>query len=318
MVKLKELHEFAVSEGIKKDPRDEDRIEDLLESRKEKYEDLEGPRKEHYDEDKLNNPYDDCKVLYAGDRDVKNIAIGVDIETQDLVLLDRLREKGNDIDAAITHHPTGRALANLAEVMGLQVDTLEKAGIPVSQAEGIVKPRAKEVKKGVHAANHPRDPITAKLLDIPYMALHTVCDNHAYQYMDQYLKDEEPDTLGDLIDSILEIPEYKWSLKYDMGPEIFTGSKKNRAGNIEVLGFTGGTSLKDGLIEKMVESGLDTLVVMHATKDQIKKAKEENINIVSAGHMPSDSLGMNLLLDKVQNRYDIEVMELSGFKRVER
>ncbi len=318
MPKLDEIHSFAVEEGIKEDPRDEEKIEEELEKRKEKYEELEGKKKEHYDEDKLENPFDDSKVIYAGDRDVEKIAVGIDIETQDLILIDRLNEKGEDIDAAFGHHPEGRALANLYEVMGLQVDTLEQAGIPVSQAEGIVRPRAEEVKKGVHASNHPRSPRTAELLDIPFMCLHTVCDNHAYQFMKNHLEEEEPETLEDVVDAILEVPEYEWSLKYDMGPEIFAGNGNNRAGKIEVLGFTGGTGLKDDLIDKMVESGIDTLIVMHAKKEQIKKAKEENINIISAGHMPSDSLGINLLLDKIQEEFDIDVFELSGFNRVER
>ncbi len=318
MPKLDEIYNFAVEEGKREDPRDEEKIKEILEKRKEKYEEMEGKKKEHYDKDRLENPFDDSKVIYAGGREVEKIAVGIDIETQDLILIDRLNEKGEGIDAAFGHHPEGRALANLHNVMGLQVDTLEQAGIPVSQAEGIVRPRAEEVKKGVHASNHPRAPQTAELLDIPFMTLHTICDNHAYQFMKDHLKKEDPETLGDVVDTVLQIPEYEWSLDYDMGPEVFAGSKDNRAGKIEVLGFTGGTSLKEDLIEKMVESGIDTLVVMHAPKKQIEKAKEENINIISAGHMPSDSLGINLLLDKVQEEFDVEILELSGFKRVER
>ncbi len=318
MVTLDDIHKFSVEEGIKEDPRDEEKIKENLEKRKENYEEMEGKEKEHYDKDRLENPFDDSKVIYGGDKEVEKLAVGIDIETQDLILIDRLNEKGEEIDSAFGHHPEGRALANLHRVMGLQIDTLEQAGIPVSQAEGIVRPRADEVKKGVHASNHPRAPRTAEVLDIPFMTLHTVCDNHAYQFMKKYLEEENPETLGDVVDSILEIPEYEWSLDYDIGPEIFTGSKENRTGNIEVLGFTGGTSLKDDLIDKMVESGIDTLVVMHAPKKQIEKAKEKNINIISAGHMPSDSLGINLLLDKIQDKFDLEIFELSGFRRIER
>lgn len=318
MVTLKELHSFSVGEGIKEDPREKKKIEKLLKKRKENFEDMKDPKKEHYDKDRLENPFDDSKVIYGEDSEVEKMAVGIDIETQDLILIDRLNEKGEDIDAAFGHHPEGRALANLHKVMGLQIDTLEQAGIPVSQAEGIVRPRADEVKKGVHASNHPRTPRTAELLDIPFMTLHTICDNHAYQFMKDHLEKEDPETLGNVVDAILKIPEYEWSLDYDMGPEIFTGDKDNRAGKIEVLGFTGGTSLKEDLIEKMVESGIDTLIVMHAPKKQIEKAKEENINIISAGHMPSDSLGINLLLDKIHEEFGVEIVELSGFKRIER
>ncbi|KXB07271.1 hypothetical protein AKJ52_00600 [candidate division MSBL1 archaeon SCGC-AAA382C18] len=318
MVKLEEFHEFIVQEGIEKDPRDRSRIDDLLEDRKENFEDLEGARKEMFDVDRLENPFDDTKVIYGGDKDVERFAVGVDMEVQELVLLDRLNEKGRDVDGVITHHPTGRALAKLHEVMGLQIDVLSEYGIPVSQAEGMVRSRSSEVKKGIHPGNHPRVPKTAELLDMALMTMHTAADNHAYSYMKDYLDEEEPDTLNDLIDTILEVPEYRWSLKYGMEPQIHAGDDKNRAGKVGVLGFTGGTDLGDDIIEKMVNSGIDTLVAMHAPKGQIEKAEEKNINIVTAGHMPSDSLGINLILDKAQQKYDIEILPMSGYKRVKR
>ncbi len=318
MVELKKLHEFAVEEGIKEDPRSEDRIEKELEKRKENHEELEGVKKEMYDEDRLENPFDDSKIVYGEGREVNKIAIGVDMEVQELLLVRKLNEDGENIDSVISHHPEGLAMARLSEVMGLQVDVLSEGGIPVSQAEALVKPRAEEVKKSVHPANHPRTPRAAELLDIPFMTLHTAADNHAYSFVKKYLKEGEPKTLGDVVDSLLEIPEYKWSLKYEMGPQIHSGNGENRAGEIGVFGFTGGTDLGEDVIEKMVNSGIDTLVAMHAPKNQIEKADEHNINIITAGHMPSDSLGINLFLDKAQKKFDFDVFELSGFKRVER
>lgn len=318
MVTIEEIHRFAVEEGIAEDPRDEEEIEKELEERKEEYEKLEGVRKEKFDEDRLENPFDDSQVLYGEDEDVERVAVGIDIETQDLLLLDRLKERGEKIDGAIAHHPEGLGLSLLHKVMGIEIDTLERAGIPVSQAESIVKSRAQEVRKSIHGANHPRSPGAARLLDIPFMCIHTAADNHAHSFVKDYLDEKDPKTLGDVVDSLLEIPEYAWSLNYEMGPEIYTGSDENRAGKIGVFGFTGGTDLDENLIEKMLDSGIDTRVAMHAKKDQIEKAKEENIHIVSAGHMPSDSLGMNLLLDKIQEKFGVEVFPLSGFKRVER
>ncbi len=319
MVMLEEFHEFVVEEGIEEDPRDRSRIEKLLDDREEEYEDLEGARKEMYDMDRLENPFDDTKVIHGGDMDVEKLAVGIDMEVQELVLLDRLNEKNSEnINGIITHHPTGRALARLHEVLGLQIDVLSEYGVPVSQAEGIVKPRMEEIKKGVHAANHPRVPKSAEMLDMPLMTMHTAADNHAYSFMKDYLEEIEPDTLKDTIDAILEIPEYEWSLKYGMEPQIHAGSKENRAGKIGVLGFTGGTDLGDDIIDKMVNSGIDTTVAMHAPQKQIEKAEEKNINIITAGHMPSDSLGINLILDKAQKEFGIEIQDMSGYKRVKR
>ncbi|MFW5912870.1 MAG: Nif3-like dinuclear metal center hexameric protein [Candidatus Hadarchaeota archaeon] len=318
MIKLKELHSFSVQEGIKKDPRKKDQIEDLLDERKKNFEELEGPKKDAYDQGRLENPFDDSKVIHGGKSDVHKLAVGIDIEIQDLLLIEKLNENGEEIDGVIAHHPVGRALARLHEVMGLQVDVLSKEGIPVSQAEGIVKPRSEEIKKAIHPRNHSRVPRAAELLDQPLVTLHTVTDNHAYSFMDGYIKEKEPRTLQDVIDVMLEIPEYKWALQYDMGPQVHSGNKENRAGKIGVFGFTGGTDLGENLIEKMVNSGVDTLIAMHATKKQLKKADEENINVITAGHMASDDLGINLLLDKIEKKFGIKFVELSGFKRVKR
>ncbi len=317
MVELKELHGFAIEEGIKADPRDKEQIEEELKDRKEEYEDLEGVRKEKYDKDRLNNPFDDSKIYYGSEAEIQEIAFGIDISSQDLLLIDKLNKKDKDIDAVISHHPDGRGLANLHEVMKLQIDTLENAGVPISQAEAVVKKRIKEVKRGVHGVNHPRTPKAAELLDIPYMSLHTITDNHAHQFLKSYLKEENPYKIKDLLDSLLEIPEYAWSLEYDMGPTIFNGDKENRVGKIS-FDMTGGTELNKDRLEKMAQSGINTIIAMHMSEDQIKEAGEQNINVVSAGHMPSDSLGINLFLDKAINEFGIEIFELSGFKRVSR
>lgn len=318
MVKLKELHEFSVQEGIKEDPRNKEQIEDMLDERKEKFEDLEGPRKEAYDEGRLENPFDDSKLINGGDEDVEKLAVGIDIEIQDLLLVEKLNEKGEDIDGILGHHPVGRALARLHEVMGLQVDVLSEGGIPISQAEGIVKPKSEEVKKAIHPRNLPRVPRAVELLDYPMMTLHTVPDNHAYSFMKEYMEEKNPTTLEDIIDAMLELPEYKWSLQYDIGPQVHSGSQENRAGKIGVFGFTGGTDLGEDLIEKMVDSGVDTLIAMHATKEQLEKADEKNVNVITAGHMPSDDLGINLLLDKAEEKFDLEFLSFSGFKRIKR
>jgi hypothetical protein len=42
------------------------------------------------------------------------------------------------------------------------------------------------------------------------------------------------------------------------------------------------------------------------------------IRSVIAGHIASDNLGLNLLLDEVEKREPFEVIECSGFRRVKR
>lgn len=318
MPTLEDIHAFAVEEAKKEDPRNQEEIGRELEQREEEYESLEGVRKEQFDEDCLENPFDDSKVLYGGDEDVETVAVGIDIQTPELLLVERLNETGEDIDGAIAHHPKGKAYASLADVMGLQIDAMNQVGIPVSQAEWVIRKSATEVNKRLHARNHPRTVQAAGILDIPFSCMHTTADNHAYAFTKQYLDEENPYTLDDIIESLLELPEFQWALGHSTGPEIFAGAGNHRAGEIGVLGYTGGTDPEEDMIEMLVDAGIDTLVAMHATQDQIEKAEEQHLNIISTGHMAADSLGMNLLLDKIQDEFSLDVVEMAGFKRVER
>ncbi len=318
MPTLEELHAFAVERGREADPRSEEALDRVLEQRREAYEDAEGVRRARFDEDRLDNPYDDSKVLHGGDANVDTVAVGIDMGTQELLLVDRLNERGAGIDGVVAHHPEGRALARLAGVMELNVDTLHDAGIPVSQAEGVVREAFGRVRQKMHAVNHPRVPQAAERLDLPLMTLHTVTDNFAYRFTRDYVTEAEPQLLADLVDALLDIPEYGWALEHGVEPEVFAGQPEARAGKIGVLGFTGGTDVGADLIETMVDAGVDTLLAMHATLEEIEAATEHSINVVSAGHMAADSLGMNLLLDELQDEFSINVEALSGFTRVER
>ena len=109
----------------------------------------------YFDQDKLFNPYSDTRVLYGDlNREVKTIIAGIDIETQELLLADRLREKGTKIDLVLAHHPEGKALVGLYEVMRLQEDMLFNLGVPINVAQGILSSRISEVQRNLLPLNH--------------------------------------------------------------------------------------------------------------------------------------------------------------------
>ena len=99
------------------------------------------------------------------------------MEVAEIILADRLREKGQSIDLVMAHHPEGSALAALYGVMDLQADLLHRAGIPINVAEGILGPRISEVKRNLMSHNHQRAVDAARLLEIPFMCVHTPADN---------------------------------------------------------------------------------------------------------------------------------------------
>ncbi|MFX1565929.1 MAG: NGG1p interacting factor NIF3, partial [Promethearchaeota archaeon] len=98
-MKLGDIYHQIVEMGIKADPRGEEKVKKILEASKKKLEKLEGKKKELADSDVVWNPYTDCRLLYGDpDREIKSLLAGIDITPGEIVLADRLRDKGKPID----------------------------------------------------------------------------------------------------------------------------------------------------------------------------------------------------------------------------
>jgi len=316
-LKIREIYDLAVKLGMNKDPRGEEGVRAFLAKERERYEELKEDEKAEYDTEKLNNPYADTRILFGDpEREVGRVFVGIDMEAAEVLLADRLGEKGRPIDLIIAHHPEGRAIAELYEVMHLQEDILARFGVPINVAEGILTSRISEVKRGLMPLNHFRAVDAARLLDIPLMCVHTAADNLVTDHLQRLFDERKPDRLSDVLKLLKEIPEYKTAAAQGAGPTVVVGEKERRAGKIFV-DMTGGTSGSQDAYAKLAVAGVGTVVGMHMKEEHRKEAEKNNINVVIAGHMASDSLGMNLFLDELA-REGIEIVAGSGLIRVAR
>src|SRR3989338_3874435 len=149
-MKLKKLFARAVEIGIAADPRGKKLVEKALKKQKDRQKKLEGKEKELFDEERTWNPYSDSRILFGtGEEDVTHLIVGIDIEAQEFLLADRLRERGEKIDCVLIHHPEGRALADLDKVMTLQADVYAKAGVPVNHSESLLRPRMDRIWRAI-------------------------------------------------------------------------------------------------------------------------------------------------------------------------
>jgi len=98
---------------------------------------------------------------------------------------------------------------------------------------------------------------------------------------------------------------------------LFTGSEERYAGRIALTEITGGTEGSKEMYEKIAQAGIDTIIGMHLGEEHKKEAEKNHLNVIIAGHMSSDSIGMNLLLDEIEKR-GVEVIPCSGLIRVKR
>jgi len=314
-MKTKEIYKFAIEMGKKADFRGISGVKKVLERKKEKFEKLSKKEKEFFDIEILENPYSDSRILnIAKDKEIKKVLVGIDIDSAEVLLAKEI----GDIDLIISHHPLGKGLATLSEVMELQCDVLNKYGVPINIAEGLMKERISEVARGLNRVNHQRTVDTAKILGFNLICLHTACDNLAADFLKNKIEKAKNLTrLEDLLDFLKEIPEYKEATKLGAGPKIFVGNRENRCGKIAITEVTGGTEGSPKLYEKMAIAGIGTIIGMHMEEEQKKEAEAANINVVIAGHMSSDSLGVNLLLDRLEKK-GIKIVPCSGLIRVKR
>jgi hypothetical protein len=317
-VKLGEIYKTIVNVGIERDPRGKDKVKRELLKVKKEYNNLTAKDKEFYDQERLVHPYTDTRILFGKkDTDIKTMLVGIDIEVGEVLLADRLKEKGERIDLLVSHHPEGMALAGFFNVMYMQIDILNILGIPINIAESLMSDRIKEVERKVMPTNHMRSVDATRLMDIAFMTCHTPADNCVASYLQDLMDKKKPETLGNIIDVLLDMPEYRESARNSCPPKIIRGSTSNKAGKVFV-DMTGGTEGSKNMFSRLSQAGISTLVCMHLSEDHFKKAQEEHMNVIIAGHIASDNIGLNLLLDELEKKDKFKILTCSGFRRFKR
>lgn len=313
---IQEIYDLAIKLGIKNDLRGEEKVKKNLERINKKHEKLSDNKKKDFDTDKLTNPYPDTRILNESTevKDIKKVLVGVDMEVGELMLAKQL-----GVDLVIAHHPEGKGLADLSDVMHLQAEVMEMYGVPINIAEKLLKPRISEVSRGVAPVNHYRAVDAAKLLNMNFMCCHTVCDNMVANYLKKKFDEKEGilEHVEDVLELLKSIPEYAEAVKRGEGPRLFAGDEDNKAGKIALTEITGGTEGSEKLYEKLAQAGVGTTIGMHMSEKHTKAANKAHINAVIAGHISSDSIGINIFLDELEKQ-GIEIIPCSGLIRVSR
>ena len=317
-MKLSDIYTRAIEAGIENDPRGKDLVLQELDRRKKSFEELKPEEKKSLDIESLQNPYADSRILNGtGEEEIKSVLVGIDIDVGEILLADNLRTKGRTIDLMLSHHPSGRAFATLYDVMQMQSDILNIFGVPINIAEGLMDGRIKEIERKLMPVNHMRAVDAARLLNLPFLCLHTPGDNMVARYLQKLFDEKKPYLLSDVIDILQDIPEYKSAEIDTVGPKIFLGSKNRKAGKIFV-DVTGGTEGAKDIFQSLTTNGVSTIVGMHMSEDHRKEAEKSHMNVIVAGHISSDTLGLNLLLDAISKGNSLEIIECSGFRRFNR
>jgi hypothetical protein len=122
----------------------------------------------------------------------------------------------------------------------------------------------------------------ARLLDIPYICLHTPADNMVASYLQALFDRELPTRLKDVVKLLRQIPEYQEAARHNSGPRVLIGSDDQRTGKV-FIDMTGGTSRSKDTFEKLSQSGVGTIIGMHMSEDHRKEAEKHHLHVVSPG-----------------------------------
>ncbi len=309
---LQQIYELAIELGIKNDLRPRKDIEKKMLRIGKEYQKLNKKEKQIFDKERLTNPYMDSTIHFDSGKKIKKIMTGIDIDAGELLIAKKF-----GVDAVIAHHPVGKGLSYLDDVMELQADVLAQYGVPINIAEGLMKVRIGEVSRSINPVNHFKSSMAAKNLGISFMNVHTPADNLVATFLKKIIENKKPEYVDEVLTLLKEVPEYENATKQKLGPTLFAGDKNSRTGKIAITEITGGTEGSPKIYEKMASAGIGTVIAMHQSEKHRKAAEKAHINVVIAGHISSDSIGMNLFLDQLEKK-GIEIVPCSGLIRYSR
>ncbi|MEJ2479293.1 MAG: heavy metal translocating P-type ATPase metal-binding domain-containing protein, partial [Acidihalobacter sp.] len=142
---------------------------------------------------------------------------------------------------------------------GMQADIQARFGVSISMAESLLEKRVSDVEKRLMPTNHTRTVDAARLLGIPFMNLHTPSDNMVASYLQKTFDEQKPYSVGDILDILRQIPEYRQAAGNGAGPKVIQGSTKHKAGKVFV-DMTGGTEGPKEIFAGIAQSGINTVV----------------------------------------------------------
>ena len=94
-MRLQDMYEAAYRAGMAADPRGEEGVGRILAQARKDYDELPEAKRWEFDQERLVNPYADTRILYGDPKtEVSSILVGIDLEVGEVLLADRLREKG--------------------------------------------------------------------------------------------------------------------------------------------------------------------------------------------------------------------------------
>lgn len=252
----------------------------------------------------------DSELTVPGEN-IRRVLAGIDMGTPEIMLAKQL-----GYDCVFRHHNLVPRLGHLGELVAEDhFKKMVENGVPANIAQKVMERRKREVEIMFHGANFAAASQCAKLLGMPFVGLHTPADLLGERTVEEKLAklygEGGMPTVGDLMDAIMEIREFR-DAPDGQRPNIWVGSRESYAGKA-VVQFAGGLAAEMDELKALIDAGVGTFVTMHMDGKIVRELQEDNrCNVIVCGHMASDSIGVNRILDAWERIGGIESTRIGG------
>jgi hypothetical protein len=313
---VNDLYRFAIDKATELDPRGSQELARSLERVRVEYDALDEKAKQLFDKERLTNPFGDTRIV-GGDPDatVERLVCGVNIYGAEVLLADALGRHGKPVDLVVEHHPSGGgALGSRFDTLWPQVKMLTDVGVPAHRAEKLIRKTADEPQRSTdYQVNQ-----IATALGIPMMSIHSPADIFLYAEGHRILREDRPETVGDLMDICDSWPEVQWMMDRGRATQVAVGDRRDPLGKVYAV-FYGGRNPTPEVFEAICDADCGTLWVVDTSDDLNEVARRRHVSIVVVPHFPADNLGLNLLFDAAMERFgEFDVVDCGNYVRVDR
>ena len=320
-MKLRALYDHSIRYGARLDVRGEEGLRRVLEQRQREYAALPDWERETYDLERLTNPFGDvrlaCSPTDPDALEIRTILLGIDITPTELLLADRLRQRGMPIDAVVAHHTPNAGIAfNLAhDIMDVNVEMLTSRGVPQTDAERVIGPYVHE--RWLNNEDFIRQGVaTATQLGLPFGCIHTPADYAFEQGITEVVAAYQPKTTGEVVRALLTIPEVQSAAHFGAFPRVMSGDETWLLGRYMVKGG-GGRIFPPGAYPLLGAAGINTVIQIGCGTAHARAAQEAGVSIVRVPHAACDNFGINLWLDDaIRELGPLEVIGCAAFERI--
>lgn len=244
--------------------------------------------------------------IYVPGEGIESALVGIDLESPEVQLAER-----EGYDLALAHHPVGEgARLDFPDVLDRQIEFMTDHGVPESEAEAAVSDLREDVELGAHSSNYRHDPSVAELLEQPYMNVHLAPDEIGRRRFVEVAEGmDEGSSVGEFVDALEGVPELGEAAT---DVELRVGEEENDLGEVAIH-HAAGTNGGADVARAYFENGVDTVLYIHVGAGDARelRGEYEGKNLVVTGHIASDAIGLNVLIDALEER-GVECTPISG------